>query len=157
MRSCHPSTPIIAWSIMALSQYSLCRTRIHILYSKTSVCSLEFLGVLKFNYMTVLIRAQHPNNRKRQFHYTPHAQTTPGMLSSSWSAICLRKTILNCSLSRRDHQTRAVAKLGSRAISNRGRTTKGRHIAFKYAKGQPMNDEIDLLSVVPGGRGWSSG
>lgn len=31
------------------------------------------------------------------------------------------------------------------------------YIAFKYVQGQPMNDEIGLLSVVPEDREWSSG
>lgn len=30
-------------------------------------------------------------------------------------------------------------------------------LIFKCVKGQPMNDEIDVLHIIPQGIGWSSG
>lgn len=34
---------------------------------------------------------------------------------------------------------------------------KGGFLAFEFVKGQPVNDEIDFLSVGPEGSGWRSG
>lgn len=61
---------------------------------------------------------------------------------------------------RGDHQTRAtIWKLSQElALLSPGKgPLKGDTSAFNLVKGQPMADEIDVLSAVPEGRGGAEG